>query len=95
MIYRLYEYSDLDVDFESEGPLGSKCGKNRECNQCIRPSMSGIPWDWCGTRVMSPRMAFRLKRLAVLAKKHPDLKCKNKPYDNKISMLMLFGSYIF
>lgn len=64
----LYEYSDVDVQFVDEGQVGQSCGLGRGCISCEKPSMSKSTWDWCATRVMSPRMALRLKRLAVLVK---------------------------
>ncbi|CAG2202829.1 unnamed protein product [Mytilus edulis] len=48
--------------------MGQLCGLGRGCISCEKPSMSKSTWDWCATRVMSPRMALRLKRLAVLVK---------------------------
>ncbi|XP_071181101.1 uncharacterized protein [Mytilus edulis] len=70
----LYEYSDVDVQFVQEGKEGHSCGLGRGCISCEKPSMSKSTWDWCATRVMSPRMALRLKRLAALVKTDSVLK---------------------
>ena len=64
----------MDVLFADEGPKGKECGRGRECKTCTKPSMSESTWDWCGTRTMSPRMALRLKRLAVLVNEDRVLK---------------------
>ena len=67
---RLVQYPLDDIIFSPEGPAISWCGvETRRCQNCsLAVDDSGIidHWSWCGTRIMSMRMATRLQRLAVL-----------------------------
>ncbi|KAK3589129.1 hypothetical protein CHS0354_017095 [Potamilus streckersoni] len=65
---RLYYYHFDDVEFAPEMRTTGWCGsKSRQCRSCERAHDSQETWNWCGTRVMTPRLALRLRKLAKLA----------------------------
>ncbi|XP_060074378.1 uncharacterized protein LOC132554096, partial [Ylistrum balloti] len=71
---RMIQYSSADVSFAREGPEDSACGTDtRRCKDCKTYDKSDDPWDWCLTRTMTPRMALRLRRLAILSKHQLDV----------------------
>ncbi|GAB1602281.1 uncharacterized protein LOC115224777 [Argonauta hians] len=84
----LFVYPYNDVEFDKEGPTGAWCGNSlRSCLQdCNNSSSSNAyvpdePWTWCSRRVMTPRMASRLRELARLVE--ASLPGKKKPATNK------------
>ncbi|XP_046559439.1 uncharacterized protein LOC124268503 [Haliotis rubra] len=66
---RLYHYDKSDVVFRPEGTSSSVCGfSTRRCRTPCLPSMNQTePWSYCSTRLMTPRMALKLRQLAKLA----------------------------
>lgn len=68
--FRLVQYPLDDVVFSPEGPADTWCGvETRRCQDCSTPvddESFGEPWNWCGTRTMTMRLATRLHRMAVL-----------------------------
>ncbi|KAL3857350.1 hypothetical protein ACJMK2_012026 [Sinanodonta woodiana] len=65
---RLYYYHFNDVEFAPETSTTGWCGsKSRQCRSCERANGSQDTWDRCGTRLMTPRLALRLRKLAKLA----------------------------
>ncbi|XP_046571235.1 uncharacterized protein LOC124279450 isoform X1 [Haliotis rubra] len=66
---KLYHYDRSDVVFRPEGSPSSVCGfSTRRCRTPCLPSMSQTePWSYCSTRLMTPRMALKLRQLAKLA----------------------------
>ncbi|XP_048252021.1 uncharacterized protein LOC124134974 [Haliotis rufescens] len=69
--YRLIQYPFDDLTFDPEGSLSAMCYQStRRCKSTCEWSDSTEPWDWCQTRVMTPRMAIRLRRLAAIASQH-------------------------
>ncbi|XP_067681059.1 uncharacterized protein [Haliotis asinina] len=66
---RLYHYDRTDVVFLAEGSTSSVCGfSTRKCRTPCLPSMNQTePWSYCSTRLMTPRMALKLRQLAKLA----------------------------
>ncbi|XP_067685171.1 uncharacterized protein [Haliotis asinina] len=67
--YRLIQYPYEDVIFKPEGSPSATCYQStRRCKSTCKWSDSTEHWDWCQTRVMTPRMAIRLRRLAAIVK---------------------------
>ncbi|XP_029651547.1 LOW QUALITY PROTEIN: uncharacterized protein LOC115224777 [Octopus sinensis] len=64
----LYVYPFNDVKFESEGQSKNWCGSTlRRCrDDCSQASARAEPWQWCNRRVMSRRLASRLRELSRL-----------------------------
>ncbi|XP_014775101.2 uncharacterized protein LOC106872581 [Octopus bimaculoides] len=64
----LYVYPFNDIEFESEGPSKNWCGNTLRCcrDDCSRASATDEPWEWCNRRVMSRRLASRLRELSRL-----------------------------
>ncbi|XP_046356065.2 uncharacterized protein LOC124134979 [Haliotis rufescens] len=69
--YRLIQYPYEDVIFKPEGSSSATCYQStRRCKSTCKWSDSTEPWDWCQTRVMTPRMAIRLRRMAAIVNHH-------------------------
>ncbi|XP_045182304.2 uncharacterized protein LOC123541024 [Mercenaria mercenaria] len=69
----LYEYPFNDISFKPEGQQTDWCGSAlRTCNSCNHSSSDGhaLTWDSCITRIMSPRLALRLRKLANIARRN-------------------------
>jgi hypothetical protein len=67
--FRLYEYQFDDLEFlheRQENQMDEQCGSMRKC-QDGNFSKSDDPWKWSANRVMTPRLAFRMRRLAIIA----------------------------
>ncbi|XP_046553264.1 uncharacterized protein LOC124262764 [Haliotis rubra] len=66
---RLYHYDRNDAVFRPEGSSSSVCGfSTRRCRTPCLPSMNQTePWSYCSTRLMTARMALKLRQLAKLA----------------------------
>ncbi|XP_048259496.1 uncharacterized protein LOC124148471 [Haliotis rufescens] len=66
---RLYHYDRSDVVFRPEGNSTNVCGfSTRRCRTPCLPSRNQTePWSYCSNRLMTPRMALKLKQLAKLA----------------------------
>ena len=68
----LYEYPFDDLKFKPEGSAENWCGNElRSCSSCSVTPTSGIDvsWDSCITRLMTPRLALRMRKLANVAKR--------------------------
>ncbi|XP_041349226.1 uncharacterized protein LOC121368556 [Gigantopelta aegis] len=64
---RLYHYTFTDVEFTAETG-GNWCGiETRLCRPCD-PLDSRESWDWCITRMMTPRIAVALRTMAQTAR---------------------------
>lgn len=64
-----FSFDNGSVTFEPEGAQSSWCGaKTRNCSSCLSPSRTKEPWDWCSSRMMTPRLALAFGRLQKLAK---------------------------
>ncbi|XP_046569945.1 uncharacterized protein LOC124278269 [Haliotis rubra] len=69
--YRLIQYPFDDFTFDPEGSSSDMCYQStRRCKSTCELSVTKEPWDWCQTRVMTPRMAIRLRRLVAIVKQH-------------------------
>ncbi|XP_061198096.1 uncharacterized protein LOC133206181 [Saccostrea echinata] len=67
---KLYEYQFDDFEFlheRRENQTDEQCGTMRKC-QDGSFSNAEDPWSWSANRVMAPRLAFRMRRLALIAK---------------------------
>lgn len=70
LLFRLYEYQFDDFKFLHErrpNQTDDLCGPVRKCRDGYF-SVSDDPWEWSANRVMAPRLAFRMRRLAIIAK---------------------------
>lgn len=70
LLFRLYEYQFNDFKFLHErrpNQTEDLCGPVRKCRDGYF-SVSDDPWEWSANRVMAPRLAFRMRRLAIIAK---------------------------
>lgn len=82
LFYRLYEYQFDDFKFLHErrpNQTDDLCGPNRKCRDGYF-SVSDNPWEWSANRVMAPRLAFRMRRLAIIAKDIAGLQGSQKSY---------------
>ena len=63
-----YPYDDASLTFEPEGDTDTWCGEpTRPCaDNCDSQSGSLESWDWCSTRMMTPRAAMGLRKLQKL-----------------------------
>ncbi|XP_061177744.1 uncharacterized protein LOC133186527 [Saccostrea echinata] len=67
---RLYQYTFDDIKFDPEDPTSMWCGSPlRPCSNCSSISTKDS-WNICSNRLMTPRTALRLRRLAVLVRHH-------------------------
>ncbi|KAK7087589.1 uncharacterized protein [Littorina saxatilis] len=66
-----FNLDDGSLTFGPEGQQDNWCGTaSRQCiADCTSASDSQEPWDWCSTRMMTPRLAIRLRTLQKLAEK--------------------------
>lgn len=63
-----WNLTDIPATFEPEGLSSQWCSyQTRQCHDCSQPSMSLEPWDLCSTRMMTPRLLVRLRKLQILA----------------------------
>lgn len=60
------------LTFDAEGQSDKWCGhSSRPCrDQCDQPSGDLEPWNWCSTRMMTPRTAMRLRKLQMLSQEN-------------------------
>ena len=72
---RLYEYQFDDFEFLPErrpDQTDDLCGPTRKCQDGTF-SNADDPWQWSANRIMTPRLAIRMKILAIIAKNNPEL----------------------
>ncbi|XP_076453310.1 uncharacterized protein LOC143288574 isoform X2 [Babylonia areolata] len=66
-----WNLNEASLTFEAEGQATEWCGyPSRPCRDtCDTISDDLEPWSWCSTRMMTPRLALRLRKLQKLAEK--------------------------
>ncbi|XP_067685193.1 uncharacterized protein [Haliotis asinina] len=76
--HRLIQYPFEDFTFDPEGSSSDTCYQStRRCRSTCELSVSEDPWDWCQTRVMTARMAIRLRRLfPIVQQRYPGVKLR-------------------
>ncbi|KAL8573315.1 hypothetical protein ACOMHN_032777 [Nucella lapillus] len=64
-----WNFTGTSLTFKTEGQATEWCGYlSRPCRDlCDTPLNDLEPWDWCSTRMMTPRLAIRLRKLQKLA----------------------------